>query len=360
MNAVLAGFIVLFNGQNLDDWQVRGGRWAVRDGLLVCDGGTGWLRSEWEYEDFVLRLEWRAAKNARGGVFVRSSGVGDPWPEQYRVELGEGVRGDVTGLVPAKEGLVKPAGQWNLYEIMCIGNEIRLKINGEFAYNPDAKKHPPFHIGSRRGYIGLQADGSRIEFRNIAVREIGFQSLFNSKDLTGWVPMGKPERWTVEDGKIVGLGGGGWWLRTEKEYHNFVLRIEYKIAKGGNSGVFVRSGLQGNPAYTGMESQILDDCGRPPAINTSGAIYGSLAPRRSMSRPAGQWNYEEITCDGELVKIWMNGEPIIETRMNEHPNLRGRLRRGYIGVQDHGARVEFRNIRLEELPSKSDEPAKAK
>jgi len=353
MKPLLVGFMLLFNGHDLDGWQVRGGQWVVQDGLLVCQGGKGWLRSEWEYEDFVLRLEWRVGKGGRGGVFLRASSVGKPWPEHYRIELGDGVRGDVVGLVPARKGLIKPAGQWNLYEITCVGNEVRLKINGQEAYDPAADGHPPFRIGARRGYIGLQADGTRVEFRNIAIREIGFRPLFNGKDLTGWQPMGKRECWRVEDGKIVCHPGGGFWLRTRRQYENFVLRVEYKIAKGGNSGIFFRSALQGNPAYTGMESQILDDYGRPPAINTSGAIYGSLAPRRNMSRPPGQWNYVEITCDGPLVRIWMNGETIVETRMDEHPNLRKRVRRGFIGMQDHGARVEFRNIRLRRLGSET-------
>jgi hypothetical protein len=82
--------------------------------------------------------------------------------------------------------------------------------------------------------------------------EEGFVPLFNGKDLTGWHVMGTPA-WKVEDGVLVCTGEGGGWLRSDKQYENFVLRLEFRISKGGNSGIFIRSALEGNPAFTGME-----------------------------------------------------------------------------------------------------------
>ncbi len=178
--------------------------------------------------------------------------------------------------------------------------------------------------------------------------EKGFESLFNGKDLKGWVVMGS-ESWKVEDGVIVCTGQGGGWLRSEKEYGDFVLRMEYRISKGGNSGIFLRASLQGNPAYTGMEVQILDDHGREPATWTTGAIYDVVAPKKNMSRPAGEWNQVEIICSGPWVIVWINGEEIVRVSMDENPKLKGRLRKGFIGLQNHGNRVEFRNIRIKPL-----------
>ncbi len=178
--------------------------------------------------------------------------------------------------------------------------------------------------------------------------EEGFVPLFNGKDLTGWHVMGSPS-WKVEDGILVCTGEGGGWLRSDKQYENFVLRLEFRISKGGNSGIFIRSALEGNPAFTGMEIQILDDHGRDPAPYTTGAIYDAVAPKKNMSKPAGEWNFVEIICSGPWVVVAMNGEEIVRVNMDEHPKLKERLRKGYIGLQNHGSRVEFRNIRIKEL-----------
>src|SRR5262249_26030526 len=88
----------------------------------------------------------------------------------------------------------------------------------------------------------------------------GFKALFNGKDLTGWkIHGGKLASWGADKGVLFVKGGGGGWLMTDKEYGDFELRLEFKVPKGGNSGVALRSPLKGDPAYTGMEIQILDD-----------------------------------------------------------------------------------------------------
>ncbi|MCE9532980.1 MAG: DUF1080 domain-containing protein, partial [Planctomycetes bacterium] len=87
----------------------------------------------------------------------------------------------------------------------------------------------------------------------------GFVALFNGTDLTGWNATAKKEVWGAEKGVIFCQGGGGGWLMTEKEYGDFELRLEYKLPKMGNSGVGLRSPLKGDPAYVGMEIQLIDD-----------------------------------------------------------------------------------------------------
>ena len=86
----------------------------------------------------------------------------------------------------------------------------------------------------------------------------------------------------------------GSWLRTEKAYGDFTLDFEYAINKSGNSGVFLRSALEKNPAFSGHEMQILDDHGRAPAKFTSGSLYDVVAPAKNMSKPAGDWNQVHI------------------------------------------------------------------
>jgi len=176
-------------------------------------------------------------------------------------------------------------------------------------------------------------------------------SLFNSRDLSGWVTM-HGGQWTIEDGAIVGRNGTNWstnpeksgsWLRSAREYSNFTLELEYAINARGNSGIFIRSALEKNPAFTGHEMQILDDHGREPKKSSTGALYDVIAASKNMSRPAGEWNQVRIDCDGPRIQMTMNGEAIIDYRT-------ARLTRGYIGLQNHdtNAVVRFRNIRVTE------------
>src|SRR5262245_34658733 len=129
------------------------------------------------------------------------------------------------------------------------------------------------------------------------------RDLFNGRDLAGWVKM-HGGGWTIEDGVLVGRNGTNWrtnpeksgsWLRTEKEYSDFVLEFEYAINERGNSGVFIRSALEKNPAFTGHEMQIVDDHGREPRKGSTGALYDVVAASKNMSKPAGEWNKARIT-----------------------------------------------------------------
>src|SRR5215218_7240526 len=129
---------------------------------------------------------------------------------------------------------------------------------------------------------------------------------FNGRDLTGWVAM-HGGQWTVEDGVLVGRNGTNWstnpevsgsWLRTAKEYGDFVLELEYAISAKGNSGIHFRAGLEKNPSFTGYEMQIVDDAGSPPRKSGSGALYDVVAPSKNVAKPAGEWNQVRITCKG--------------------------------------------------------------
>jgi hypothetical protein len=186
----------------------------------------------------------------------------------------------------------------------------------------------------------------------------GFTSLFNGKDLTGWkVHNGKLDSWGVDKGVLFVKGGGGW-LMTEKEYANFELRLDFKVPKGGNSGVALRSPMKGDPAYTGMEIQILDD----PSYKGlqkwqhTGSIYGVVPASKVSTKPVGEWNSYRITCKGRQVTIELNGEKVVDADLDasvkEHAKAHpGILRKaGHIGLQEHGGRVEFRNLYVKELP----------
>ena len=196
------------------------------------------------------------------------------------------------------------------------------------------------------------------ELKDKMEQEIDFTRLFNGRNLEGWVVKG-PKTWRVEEGVLIcdGAKDEGQWLRSEKEYENFVLRLEYRVIRqGGNSGMFVRATDEGDPAFTGMEVQILTDYGEEPTVHSSGALYGSVAPKRNASKPHGQWNEMEIVCDNRRLMAILNGVQILDVDLDdeslpyEEKPLHLRATKGYIGLQDHGDPVQFRNILLAKLP----------
>jgi 3-keto-disaccharide hydrolase/FKBP-type peptidyl-prolyl cis-trans isomerase len=191
----------------------------------------------------------------------------------------------------------------------------------------------------------------------------GFVPLYNGDDLSGWeVTDGKLESWKAEGEVLSCVAEGGGWLRTNKKFSDFVLKLEYRIPAGGNSGVGLRLPPEGAPHEAGMEIQILDDDADEhkdlkPAQYT-GSIYYQVAAKRGFAKPPGEWNTYEITCRGPLVKVVLNGETVTEASLDKltkgeggHPALADRPETGAIGLQSHGSKVEFRNVALKDLTS---------
>jgi hypothetical protein len=193
----------------------------------------------------------------------------------------------------------------------------------------------------------------------------GFASLFNGKDLNGWKVNegGKLDKWGAADGLLFTKGGGGGWLMTEEEYDDFELRLEFRLPRAGNSGVALRSALQGAPHLeAGMEIQILDDPwyldeknykGLKPTQRT-GSLYGVVPPAKDVLRPTGQWNAFRIVARGRHLTVELNGTRIVDTNLDDHKEATkehaGILRtEGHLGLQSHDGRVEFRNLYVKRL-----------
>ena len=185
----------------------------------------------------------------------------------------------------------------------------------------------------------------------------GFVSLFDGHSLNGW--QGAVKQYVIEDGAMVCKPGGN--VYTTKEYANFILRFEFKLPPAGNNGVGIRTPMNVDAAYHGMEIQILDD-GHPKYKNLQpyqvhGSIYGVVPAKRGLLKPTGQWNSEEIVADGPRIKVTLNGTVITDADLSkikdtmdhkQHPGLHNA--KGYIGWLGHGAPVAFRNVRIKELP----------
>jgi len=212
-----------------------------------------------------------------------------------------------------------------------------------------------------------------VAMRSVAQeKEEGFIALFNGKDLTGWAITGGPKdadkAWSVKDGVIDVTGKpSGSWLRSEKTYKDFILRLDYKIASKGNSGIFLRALEKGNPAYSGMEIQVSgDDPNRAPSVGSNGALYGAIAPTTSPLK-LGEWNQVELELRGMHFTERQNGVTVMDARLDDRAlnerlaapagkkpadknrNLTERAPEGFIGLQNHGSPIQFRNIRIKPL-----------
>ncbi len=182
-------------------------------------------------------------------------------------------------------------------------------------------------------------------------KEEGFVPLFDGKTLKGWTILSDSwQSFTVKDGVIACDGSApNTYLRTNRRFSDFVLRLEAKISPGGNSGIFVRAPLWGRSSLIAFELQVEGRPNTKLANNGAGGIYSVLSPKVDAMKPVGEWNKYEITCRGTKVRILLNGQLIQDFDMEDVPKMRSRLVEGVIGLQDHSDEVWFRKIRIKEL-----------
>jgi hypothetical protein len=165
--ALQDGPVELFNGKDLTGWvPMNKAEWVVEGGelLLTGKGGNGWLRSEKQYKDFELSLEWKTTETEKydAGIYVRAMEKGNPWPRVgVQINLLKGKEGEGVGLQGAtvKPGLFKP-GEWNTFVIRAQGRSLKLTFNGQAAWSVEDEN-------PREGFVGIQAEGIPYRFRNI-------------------------------------------------------------------------------------------------------------------------------------------------------------------------------------------------
>ncbi len=267
------GFVPLFNGEDLSGWvNVACGpkTWTVKDGMIHCDGKpTGALRTEKQYENFILELEWRHLKSGgNAGLFVWAepiSAPGVPFLRAVEVQIldhGYGntksytTHGDVFPIhgstmqpFPPNRGQrsfpserrSKPSPEWNHYRVVCKEGEIRLSVNGKEVSGGK-------NCNYRKGYIALESEGGVVDYRNIRLKELpssnapkevtapvaeGHVALYNGVDLTGWrtndAKLWKPSDW------VLRCEGANARIETEKAFGNFELVFDIKRRGDGEA-----------------------------------------------------------------------------------------------------------------------------
>lgn len=202
-----------------------------------------------------------------------------------------------------------------------------------------------------------------------ADQDEGFVPLLADDSLDGW--QGALTGYELKDGILASKAESGGFLYTKQEYADFIFRFEFKLSAGGNNGIALRAPTQGRISRTGMEIQVLDDTAEKYKTlkpwQYHGSVYGLVPAKRGHLKPVGEWNSEEILCQDRHIRVTLNGAVIVDADLSdlddlgdkgidgyEHP---GRYRTsGHLGFMGHRTRVEFRDLRIKELPPPSERP----
>lgn len=393
LNQPPEGFAALFNGKDLSGWNglvadpvqrarmsraelqraqaeaddLMNQHWKVIDGVLFFDGKGHSLCTANDYANFEMLIDWKIEKRGDSGVYLRGSPQVQIWDTAQWPQGSGGLYNNQKNPNQPLQLADNPTGEWNTFRIIMAGERVTVWLNGILVVNNVIMENywerdkPIYPLGQ----IELQAHTTPLYLRNIFIRELPDEpalfegALFNGVNLDGWQIIGDAnQQWQVKDSVLFTEGEGGGWLSTTREFADFKLEMEFRLPPGGNSGVFIRTPLQGDPAYTGMEIQVLDDYADEyknlKVWQYTGSIYGVQAPAQRVSKNAGQWQKMEITCRGPQVSVILNDVKIIDASLidfghleNTHPGLKHR--KGFIGLQNHSTKIEYRNIRLTEI-----------
>lgn len=212
--------------------------------------------------------------------------------------------------------------------------------------------------------FAFEARGERVDTTGLWI------NLFDGKTLNGWMTNTRqPSKTGVEDGAINPHGAGGYMLIHERQWSDFILSLDFKISKGCNSGVFVRTfpltpRAGKDVGFNGIEIAI-DDTAPNAGFHDTGAIYDLVKPTRNAMKPVGEWSHMLVTCNRNLICVEINGEKVSRMDLDQFtlPNRRpdgsqhkfdiaykDHPRRGYLGLQDHGSPCWYKNIKLKQLP----------
>ena len=196
----------------------------------------------------------------------------------------------------------------------------------------------------------------------------GWKLLFDGKTTAGWRAYGAdtmPTGWQVVDGSLTRVSRAAD-IITRDQYGDFELTLDWKLQPGGNSGLFYRAveGLEwiyhGAPEYALLDDARHND-GKNP-LTSAGSVHSVYAPPRGVVKPAGEWNTSRVVAKGTHIEHWLNGQKVVEYEQGSADwaarvakskfaawPMYGKAMKGYIGLQEHGGRAEFRNIKIREL-----------
>ena len=351
-----AGWIQLFDGESLYGWTANSdANWAVRDGVLQVNAGTpGFLWCTTQFDDFELRVDFRAPRATNSGVFLRSAtNPQDPRSDCYELNIAGPDHAFPTGSLVARQraAAIQASHKWRAFHVRAEAGTFVVKLDDHevLAYRDQRP------LG--RGRVGLQFNQGDVAFRNIWLRPLGLTALSTEPELSDWTTYPDlPGTFQAREGVLTARGGPGQ-LETKAAYGDFVLQLSFRTnARDLNSGVFFRC-LPGQ-RLMGYESQIHNGCingdrDRPADCGTGG-IFRRQDARRIVADDLA-WTQKTIVAHGPHIGVWVNGFQVTDwtdTRTADANPRRGlRLEPGTLMLQAHdpSTDVSFRNVRVSEL-----------
>ncbi|MEX2173538.1 MAG: DUF1080 domain-containing protein [Pirellulaceae bacterium] len=364
---IAAGWIALFDGHSLFGWQAHSDAdWQVKDGAIaVSSGEKGLLCTSVQFDNYVLKADFRAAKDTNSGLFLRTAptvGMDDIKTKCYELNIAPADNPFPTGsFVQRQKGKEVPekAGEWQSFEVTLDGPKATVKLNDAEVLSYD----DPAPIG--RGHIGLQLNTGSVEFKNIKLRPLGLAPIFNGKDLTGWKnhPDSKSTFMVNDAGELNVTSTGRGALESDQQFGDFVLQLEcISHAESLNSGIFFRC-IPGE-LTNGYESQIHNGYKngdrRQPVDCGTGGIFRRVNARLVVPNDQ-EWFSKTIVADGPHVSVWVNGYQVTdwtdERQPDSNPRNGLRLEKGTLQIQGHDptTNLSFRNLRARELAGERGE-----
>jgi Domain of Unknown Function (DUF1080) len=391
----------LFNGKDLSGW--RGDGYEVVDGAIVTTPTGKNLVTEQTFSNYVLDFDFKLPAGGNSGLGIHYPGVGDAAYTGMEIQIldladpkhadlkDSQLHGSIYKLAAAKQGGLKPAGEWNHQRVTVIGDAVVVELNGESILRANLATlatQNPQHEGVKRraGHLALLGHGSPVAFKNFKIVEspppaytegvmaAGFTRLFDGKTLKGW-KAGNSREWIADSRMIRHTGriGDPADLWTEKEFGDFTLVFDWRwsgrgpmkkqplVLADGN----LKPGPDGKPDLVEIEeldSGIYLRGQSTSQVNLwnwtvgSGEVYGyrtnpdmpaevraQVTPKMKADRPIGEWNRTMITMKGDRLTVSLNGRAVIE-----NAQLPGVSARGPIGLQSHGAAIDFANLWIKE------------
>ncbi len=404
-----AGWVSLFDGKSLEGWVGDTVGYKVEDGAITCSPEGRNLYTAETYGDFLLDFEFKLAPGSNNGVGIRAPREGDaayvgmelqvidnsaekwanlqPW--QYH--------GSIYGVVAAERGHLKPVGEWNRQQVICIGDHVKVVLNGATIVDAFLDKVKPIHdrehpgLEREDGHIAFLGHGDFVAYRGLRLLDFsasppmpdpsadntppaGFRALFNGNDLAGWeglvenpikrramddAELAEKQKaadenmrahWKAEEGEIR-FDGKGQNLCTVGDYGDFEAYIDWKIPANADSGIYLR----GTP-----QVQIWDPANKDQhqhgADKGSGGLWnnknGGRDPLVKADKPIGEWNTFFFRMIGEKVSIWLNGQLVVDNQALENYWDREQtvVRADAIELQNHGQPLFFKNLYVRDLP----------
>ena len=340
----------LFNGKDLTSWVSMGtpDAFTVKDGAIYTTGAKpypSWLRSEHEYENFVLRFEYQTEGWYEGGVLIHAPLDGPGTKLGFKLHL----RHDQKKYSTRSPGAIYdaatplsianvPSGQWNHCEVECNWPLLRVTLNGTLIHDINMEKNEALRYRLRRGFIGIENLGCRAYFRNIKIRPLPHKERWTNlleSGMQGLHVRGEAD-WQISDKTLTGKGGDGQAITKQQFDSPFELQVWVKTAVNGNGGVLFNCGQRR------VEVQCFN---APGSTNPTGSLYG-IAPAQRVVSQDEQWFLMQIFSDGPNAMVLVNGEKVCATDKLRPPY------EGGIGFQQHtpGAVIHYRGPRIKAWP----------